>query len=41
MQVAYRSLLMIYYLTVKIKVQTKATAAFKGNFAIYGPILIL
>ena len=30
---------MICYMAFTIKGQTKATAAFKGNFAIHGPIL--
>ena len=39
MQVAYRPSLMIYYMAFKIKGQTKAAMAFKGNFGVYGPIL--
>ena len=30
---------MICYMAFAIKGQTKATAAFKGNFGVYGPIL--
>ena len=39
MQVAYCSPGKSCYITFPIKGQTKAAAAFKGNFGVYGPIL--
>ena len=39
MQVAYCSPGKSCYITFTIKGQTKAAAAFKGNFGVYGPIL--
>ena len=38
MQVAYWPSLMICYMAFTIKGQTKATAAFKVNISVYGPI---